>query len=238
MVLAGLRPMPRHVIATRPLLAELSRHVEHGVLTLTALATTTIGTAMQLHATLESAAPAAQTIRCGACSRRHDDVGEGSDDATWSDRQFVPATPVMVSRGDARREGCGRGRRAVAAGVGRGARADEQAGHIPVCDGRTQPCNVHDDPSAEVPVDVLRRLIAMHVEGTLLWCQQFARALDDRPGDHLRRPHLQQETPRCAISEPGCPRYPVGVGRRVEDVAADPHATGRMPRAPNGHHQA
>lgn len=43
LVLVGVRPIPRQVVATRPLLAALSRQVEPGVLALTALASTTIG---------------------------------------------------------------------------------------------------------------------------------------------------------------------------------------------------
>lgn len=42
-VLVGVRPVPRHVVATRLLLAALSRQVEPGVLALAALAASTIG---------------------------------------------------------------------------------------------------------------------------------------------------------------------------------------------------
>jgi 3-oxoacyl-[acyl-carrier protein] reductase len=41
---------------------------------------------------------------------------------------------------------------------------------------------VHNDPSAEIAVETVRRLLGVHVEGTLLWCQQLAALLGDRPG--------------------------------------------------------
>ncbi|WP_033290475.1 SDR family NAD(P)-dependent oxidoreductase [Amycolatopsis jejuensis] len=42
---------------------------------------------------------------------------------------------------------------------------------------------VHNDPSAEIPIEAFRRMMSVHVDGTLLWCQQFARVLTDgQPG--------------------------------------------------------
>ena len=41
---------------------------------------------------------------------------------------------------------------------------------------------VHNAASIDIPIEVFRRITAVHVEGTLLWSQALARALDGRPG--------------------------------------------------------
>lgn len=37
---------------------------------------------------------------------------------------------------------------------------------------------VHNDASIDMPIQSFRAMLAVHVEGTLLWCQQMARSLD------------------------------------------------------------
>lgn len=41
---------------------------------------------------------------------------------------------------------------------------------------------VSNDASIDVPIEKFRKMIAVHVDGTLLWSQVVARALDGRPG--------------------------------------------------------
>ncbi|MGV9350233.1 SDR family NAD(P)-dependent oxidoreductase [Streptomyces spiralis] len=37
---------------------------------------------------------------------------------------------------------------------------------------------VHNDASIDIGIDVFRRILAVHVEGTLSWCQHFARSVE------------------------------------------------------------
>ncbi|WP_327129352.1 SDR family NAD(P)-dependent oxidoreductase [Streptomyces sp. NBC_01727] len=37
---------------------------------------------------------------------------------------------------------------------------------------------VHNDASIDISMDVFRHILSVHVEGTLLWCQHFARAVE------------------------------------------------------------
>jgi len=41
---------------------------------------------------------------------------------------------------------------------------------------------VHNEASIDVPIEKFRKMIAVHVDGTLLWSQAFARQLDGAPG--------------------------------------------------------
>ena len=41
---------------------------------------------------------------------------------------------------------------------------------------------VHNDASAEIAIETFRHMMAVHVDGTLLWCQALAQSLDGRPG--------------------------------------------------------
>jgi len=41
---------------------------------------------------------------------------------------------------------------------------------------------VHNEASIDLPIEKFRKMIAVHVDGTLLWSQAFARQLDGAPG--------------------------------------------------------
>lgn len=41
---------------------------------------------------------------------------------------------------------------------------------------------VHNDASIDMPIDKFRHVMSVHVDGTLLWCQAFARHLGGDPG--------------------------------------------------------